>query len=457
MKGKHVLLAGCGLGLVAVVSFAGCGTQKAEEQADAGDLGPSSTFAEGGGAGPACESTVTGTVFAPNGQLPLYNAIVYVPAKTPAPFAAGASCEPCGAVSGDPIVSALSDATGKFTLKNVPPGKDVPLVIQVGKWRRRITIPEVAVCKETVLTNPELTRLPRNQSEGDMPRIALTTGGCDKLGCMLPKIGIDASEFGLAEDGPSKAVHVYNGNPLGEGTPIGPGAPRSAVGFWNNVANLKKYDLILLSCECNESGPTTGPLFEATKDGTAFAAMTEYLKAGGRIFTTDFMYTWYKFSPDPLLAGAASIRGGAPHGDNPMTIDTSFPKGRALADWFETVTPGSGGQVTADYVFGNVTSVDPTKAREWARSGPAGTLRAGPRVFSVNVPVGAPANEQCGKGVHIDAHLNDGTVDQVDPTFPKACTTGLKPGEKLLAFFFFDLASCIQNEADAPVPPPVVK
>src|SRR5262249_54518958 len=74
----------------------------------------------------ACSSgdtTVTGTVFAPNGKLALYNAIVYVPNATPAPLTKGASCDPCGAVTGDPIVSAISDATGTFVLHNVPVGK----------------------------------------------------------------------------------------------------------------------------------------------------------------------------------------------------------------------------------------------------------------------------------------------------------------------------------------------
>ena len=87
-----------------------------------------------------------------------------------------------------------------------------------------------------------------------------------------------------------------------------------------------------------------------------------------------------------------------------------------------------------------------------------GSAQAGPRVFSVNVPVGVSADLQCGKGVHIDAHLNDqqgGGGDVIDPTYPKGCASKLKEGEKLLAFFFFDLASCIQNETEKPKPPPV--
>ena len=185
--------------------------------------------------------------------------------------------------------------------------------------------------------------------------------------------------------------------------------------------------------------------------------MTDYLTAGGRIFTTDFMYTWYKYSPDAALAGATSMRGGAPTGGKPMTVDTSFPKGKALGDWLATVTPGSNNQVTPDVVFSNIISADPAKSQQWATSG---APNPGPRVFSVNVPVGVPADQQCGKGVHIDAHVNNSGLggsgsDVIDPTYPMGCQSKLKEGEKLLAFFFFDLASCIQNEMEPPKPPQV--
>ena len=45
--------------------------------------------------------------------------------------------------------------------------------------------------------------------------------------------------------------------------------------------------------------------------------------------------------------------------------------------------------------------------------------------------------------------------DVVDTTYPGGCNTPLKPGEHLLAFFFFDLASCIQNDGEPPKPPVV--
>jgi len=171
-------------------------------------------------------TTVTGNVFAPNGTLPLYNVVVYVPNAPLEPIATGASCDHCGSVSGKPLVSALTDVNGKFELQNVPVGKDIPLVVQVGKWRRKITIPNVDKCVENKVAATE-TRLPKNKAEGDIPQIAVTTGRCDQLACLLPKLGLDASEF-TASSGPGR-LHVYRGAAHPQSAPIAAPAPTGSL------------------------------------------------------------------------------------------------------------------------------------------------------------------------------------------------------------------------------------
>ncbi|HEV8247238.1 MAG TPA: carboxypeptidase regulatory-like domain-containing protein, partial [Polyangiaceae bacterium] len=124
------------------------------------------------------KTTVSGTVYDPAGRVPLYNVVVYVP--TPGselpPISDGAACDTCSGMQASGVAVALSDSSGHFVLEGVPPGESVPLVIQVGKWRRETTIPSVVACQDNTLTDPELTRLPRNQSEGHIPRIAVSTG-----------------------------------------------------------------------------------------------------------------------------------------------------------------------------------------------------------------------------------------------------------------------------------------
>ena len=148
------------------------------------------------------DTTLTGTVYAPNGTLPLYNALVYVPNAAVPAASVGAHLRSLRrAAAGEPIVAAITDAHGQFTLENVPVGTDIPLVIQVGKWRRQVRIPSVSACQNNAISNPDLTRLPRNRQEGDLPRIAVTTGTCDNLVCLVPKLGVDPAEWGIAGEG----------------------------------------------------------------------------------------------------------------------------------------------------------------------------------------------------------------------------------------------------------------
>jgi hypothetical protein len=405
-------------------------------------------------------TSVSGTVFAPNGTLPLYNVIVYVPNAPLEPFPIGITCDRCGTVaSGRPIVSTLSNAEGAFELGNMPVGKNIPLVFQVGKWRRQITIPEVKACVDTPLTDHDQTRLPKNRKEGSMPHVAVTTGNCDNLSCLLPKLGVDPAELGIA--GEDKAIIHYKGFSVDIGpSPIpgldsldaakrGPPNMTPATNIWSSFDELEKYDMSIFSCECGE------PAAEETPAGS-FDAMTRYLAAGGRVFGTDYQYIWYNHSTDPKLAGAFTLKAGEHQGNGPLSLDTSFPKGKALADWMKFTDPSlTYGQLQPTGIFDHVMSVTPA-SQVWARSPSKETPDVHARVVTTNTPVGLPADQQCGRGVHLDLHITDLMAGPMQKSFvfPQDCGTTLNKGEQVLAFFFFDLSSCIQDDTKPPEPPP---
>jgi len=401
---------------------------------------------------PACpdggHTTISGTAFAPNGTLPLYNAIVYTPSEPLQPLDHGATCEQCGALnSAKASTTTLSDAHGHFVLVDPPTGPGVRLAVQVGKWRREVVLPNVTACVDNPLYDADYTRLPTTRTEGEMPRIAVTTGGADHIACMLPKIGVDSSEFGV--DG-TTAVTFYAG-----GGGSGPPGIRPAQTLWNDASAMMQYDMLVFSCEGSEEiGPLDAGLGGyGTKNSASFAAMTAYLAAGGRIFGTDFMYTVWKDSSDPNLADAATIPGGAPSGADLIDIDTSFPKGKALADWLSWLYPAQAyGTATLDVVYDNVRAANPAETQVWGRSADG---LGHPRFMTVNTPAGAPIAQQCGKAVHLDAHVNQ--MDSVSSTYPAGCTSPFSAAEKAFAFFFFDLASCIQIESAPPQPPPPTK
>jgi hypothetical protein len=418
---------------------------------------------------PGAPTSISGTVFAPNGKLPLYNVIVYVPNAPLDPFPAGLTCDRCGVpASGKPVVSTLSNSDGSFKLLNVPAGANIPLVFQVGKWRRKVTVPKVTACQDTALTDPNMTRLPRNRAEGELPKIAVTTGVCDELGCLLPKLGIDGSELGIA--GEDKSAAYFAGSfETAPGTAVeapgrfGPANMRPATELWNDEGALSKYDMTLLGCECAEN--------LTTKSAMSFKAMNNYLTRGGRIFGSHYSYVWLKNSPDMQLTSAMAIEpGDMAYGQWPLKIDTTFPKGKALADWMKFVDPAVVyGEISSAQTFNKVRSVMPPSALAWASSPrgptPPSPPDAGvsdpqphPRIVTINTPAGMPADKQCGRAAYLDAHIVQpgATPPPANQVFPATCGTALSKGEEALAFLFFDLAACIQDDTMPVVPPLVI-
>ena len=413
--------------------------------------------------GPGVTTTVTGTVTAPNGTLPLYNAIVFVPNKPLDPVPEGASCDRCGNVSGEPVVATITDTNGKFTLKNVPVGQDIPLVVQVGKWRRELKI-AVEKCVDNPITDVNSTRLPKNSAEGHIPKIAVSTGWCDQLACLLPKLGLDASEYSL--DKTKGRLHLYRGSqakPLGAAAVAPAPAPTGTTDaqlFWNDVNQLKSYDMVMLSCECGEHNET--------KPQAALDAMYAYASAGGRVFASHFHYTWFQNGPTELrsVADWFGAPGNPENPPGPFSIDTSFPKGAALADWLVNVQASTTkGEMPISQPRENVGRVLSTSAQRWVYGKKwvipgviADPIRPEPtKYLTVNAPVGKPTDQQCGKATFADMHLYAGDEQALpglpDDAFPASCGTTLTPEEKALAFLFFDLSSCVQDEKEAPTAP----
>lgn len=405
----------------------------------------------------SCATTVSGTVYAPSGTLPLYNAMVYVPSKPLDALPEGASCDTCeGIVSGDPVASALSDESGRFLMDDVPPGNDVPLVVQVGKWRREVTIPTVTPCVDNPL-DAELTRLPASQAEGHLPKIALSTGGLDALECLLRKIGIADSEF-TNPDSPGR-VNLFAGrggtNEYTATFDYGALFPLSEIGLWGSQRDLGRYDVVLLSCE--------GGQYDFAKPVEARQAMVDYADAGGRIFFSHWHKFWLEQGPAPF-PDVMTFNDAEDDLDLTVPIDTSFPKGAALSEWLVAVggssTPGMVSLVDAQNT-GRVEN--PAYAQRWIydpMDGP--TMSPSVKYVTANTPIGVPAEEQCGRIVYSDIHVatDDPNGDQssVGLPFPSGCrTTGLTPQEKVLIFMLFDLSACVLSDHDPPVPPVVVK
>jgi hypothetical protein len=466
---KPLWLGAAGVALLFASSMGGCscdgdGSGDAGSGANSGNGAGGEVFVGSGGEGPCvnlecqqvdCDgggvTTLSATIYDPSGTLPLHGVVVYVPNADVAPLEDGLSCDQCDAeLSGDPVVTDVTDTEGKFVLEDVPVVNDLPLVIQVGKWRRQITVPTVEACVDNTLDDPDTFRLPAHKSEGDIPRIALTTGGADPLFCLFRKMGIADEEFGIS--GSDARLHFFRGVDGGEaaaaafdnGFGASPGAdfPDATNTLWED--GWTNYDIVLLSCEGQENNDS--------KNGHR-EALANYLNAGGRAFATHYHYSWLGRGETTSLTPVAEFSSDQNDYNDIVDINQSFPKGEALAAWLEFVDGSHPlGQFLVTDGRRHTMSINDAVARDWVNAPPQGT-GDGTMYFSFNAPVGAAEEDQCGRMVYSDIHISAGAGD-ASGDFPGACNDGpLTEQEKALIFMFFDLSSCVQDD-DTPITPP---
>jgi hypothetical protein len=408
-------------------------------------------------------TSLSGVVYDPAGVNPLYNVRVYVPNAPLDDIPTGATCEQCNAnLSGDPITTALTDSSGKFRLENVPSGSNIPLVMQVGRWRRQVTIPNVVGCTDNAIDDRNLTRLPRNQSEGHIPLIAVTTGGADALECLIPRIGLDRSE--VTTDSGNGRVHLYAGGiPDGEGRgaiSMDPGGMLpNADALWSNASKMRGYDIVMFSCEGGEDLPP--------KDNY-LANFEDYVNNGGRAFLTHFHYYWLNHG-SAAFQGTANYIGNGEDPPSPSTgiINTNFPKGAALADWLMVVGASTVRGELQIYESRNSVKSAIAPTQDWISipMNPRAQNQPALQYMTFNTPVGVPVEQQCGRVVdtdlHVGARVGTGTSsqggDRSSPMtpYPNGCSTRpMSPQIKALEFIFFDLSACVQPDFQKPTPPP---
>jgi hypothetical protein len=398
--------------------------------------------------GTGVTTTITGTVFAPTDTAkfgaadPLYGATVYIPKSgVPKAFGTTVTCDTCGGGGSiDALVSAVTGSDGTFKLQNVPVGTNIPIVIELGKWRRFYTIPNVAPCVNTPLP-ATATRLPRKQHEfntyDNIPKMAFATGAVDALECVLRKIGVDDSEFTNAAG--TGRVHIYKGDGAAGASVAGATGEAALTG---SLTTLKNYDVVLLPCQ--------GARY-ATSHGTATQRqnLIDYTSAGGRVFATHFSYIWlYNTSP---FSGTAnwSVDQTDP-ADQTGYIDTSFYKGQQLANWLLQVKASTTlGQIPLQVIRHDYNGAVAPSQSWMTIKNPANTSVH----YTFNTPVGKPADSQCGRVLFDDYHVENASSG--GKTFPNECSnTPMTPQEKLLEFMIFDLSSCLSSDNTPPPPPP---
>jgi hypothetical protein len=353
-------------------------------------------------------------------------------------------------------VTTYTSVNGTFTLKGVPTGTAVPVVIQLGRWRRQFTVSIPNSCAANGIPGGTFT-MPQDHTQGDLPRIAIVTGAWDPVECALLDMGISQSEF--TDPGGTGYINLYSADGVGNpGQGAGPGAKIDGntpnqdalyaasgpgpAGAPQVTPVINNYDMVILECEG----------YPEDESADQQAALASYLGGGGRVFGSHYAYDW--FYKNPALMGAANWNGNleeVPGGQVTADVDLppTNPQGTAFDQWLESlatpVTTGTSFALSPGYAL--VSSVIPP-TQEWLYTNGGGYYSPGRSTiqFTFNTPIGAPSAMQCGRAQFNAWHAFPAVEGNGTTTFPNACggDTAKSKQVDILEFMLFDLSACVQ-------------
>jgi hypothetical protein len=442
---------------------------------------------------------ITGRIMDPAKLRPVYGVAVYVPSSAVGALAGpNVKCDTCQNIYGGlpALASATTDIDGTFRLQGVPAGVAVPLVIQLGRFRRQITVPAIAPCGTTALTAAQAhlpgtkTRAGDTASDSanpDLPLIAMVTGNGDATECLLARMGIATSEFTAPGAGGSIEMYTYkmtNGLAGSPGAWAGAGATIAGIGsadaLFGTAATLNKYNALVLPCHNQAAG--------SAPTATMQTNLRSWLDAGGRLFTShvpveDFIHKPAGNPNDAVATWSQADQWGSNTPDqsdraasgNSLTddINQGFPKGVAMATWLQrswAAPAGPGGAVPAfaklplpDYRH-DVASVSANTTSWLSGTSTGPQVGAGVKqhnILSFDAPVANPPASQCGRAVLPFMHVSSTSTG----TFPAECGTlpnALTGQELAFEYMMWEAMTCLAPStvppvapAVSPIPPPV--
>lgn len=201
--------------------------------------------------------SVAGTVFAPNGNDPVPNALVYVPEAGNAGLGKTVVYQPdesqalaCGEPGEPYLAKTCSSATGSFSILNVPVGV-VKIVIKKGFTL--FSNIKVNANQKTQVAKIDSTLPTKDSERGSVPAIAVVTGSYDQLHTVLSKLGVE------------KRTMIDT--------------PEKKRDFFKNLHLMTLNKMIMINCGSGVD--------ELLKDQEVVENLREYVARGGRLYVTD--------------------------------------------------------------------------------------------------------------------------------------------------------------------------
>lgn len=399
---------------------------------------------------PGGDATLTGTVYAPNGAIPVSGALVYLTDAPPEPIPATVYCSECVDLPCETSF-VLTEPDGSFAL-SAPSGSGQYLVVEKGQFRR---VTALDVTEGSTPLNIGLTTLPTNYlpASGEfIPKIAVAVGNYDRLEDGLAKLGLgDVQNSGAGEElvGGTQTFDTWS-----HGGPAVAGSKGDFAQLISTPALLDQYHIIFVPC--------AGDLALGTlNDPTVTQNVRDWVAKGGKWYVSDWsnefidvpfgQYQEFYKDPSADLLGAYDSTGTVLDGPLEAWL-SSLPPG------LKDINPinGGGGHPTVTSLP-NIELVENWSGIESVPSvlvgdGMGGEIDVGHKVWvegpgngssvpsNKNNPMAVTGQYGCGKIMFTTYHTAENTVYY-----------GLTPQELVLMYLILDLGVC-QTPTEPPPP-----
>ena len=377
---------------------------------------------------PGMGTELTGTVLSPNGQDPIFGAVVYVTPTEPAAISPGVGCDSCQ-VPPEALGFATTGADGRFTISHAyDDGGPVNLVIQKGRFRRIVRL-DTSGCMPQALTAAQTTLPGRSGTDVSCPRILVATMVNDDIATVLTRIGI--TEFDMMDGCRSaSSSSAISACPLGQ--------------LLADPARIAQYNMVLLPCGSLGQFHTWQVLPQNVISG-----LQGFLQAGGRLYASDLSYGVIQ-RPFPTAFNFAGGTTLAQNGNDPA--DVGLGGSRATPRSYEGIIDdpdllawmsGRGALLPNNHVqlteflnpWGAIDTVG-ANATTWVHASAQYRQPNGALLPAADHPLTAEAQYSgtgggCGRVVFTSYHTNSTT------------TGGLTPQERVLEWLIFELGGCV--------------
>jgi hypothetical protein len=265
---------------IVATAFVACGSGKNEGFGDPnGAPGTGDSDAEPGpqGFGDAATNdatetpigNVTGKVVAPEGTLPIADALVYLTDAPPPAIPAGVYCDKCVQLTSYAFTYSKPDGT--FDLPAYATGAQF-IVTQKGQFRR---VRPITIAAGTQLATADASRLPgkNDAANGDtIPSMKVMAANWDSIASSLHKLGV--TEF------------------------AGPPSGFTTDHTLDDLSEASKYHVIFIPCagQVNDSSGSGSGVCSGiySPSSTSKTTMKNYIEQGGKLYVTDWSYEYVR-------------------------------------------------------------------------------------------------------------------------------------------------------------------